>query len=235
MLEFLQNYWSILLAGVIAIVAIVALVIITRKPKDEIANQETEDKNTEETTDEETVNEQSIIEGATDTEEPTVTETEEEFEETVDETGEKAEEERVEPQKRRGRPRKNVEEVDDAETESQESVVEEVETEDQEIEDKESDEESESSEVEEPSDELESEEETEASSKAVKKTAIIYHVIYDKDLKEWLVRKNNGKRASKKAKTKEEAIIIAKQLCENNNATLRVHKKDGKFQKKSNI
>ena len=31
MLEFLQNYWSILLAGVIAIVAIVALVIITRK------------------------------------------------------------------------------------------------------------------------------------------------------------------------------------------------------------
>ena len=92
----------------------------------------------------------------------------------------------------------------------------------------------------EEAEEQEAEEEAEPTTETTKqettkKASTIYHVIYDKDLKEWAIRKNSSKRASKKAKTKEEAIAIATQLCENNDAKLVVHKRDGKFQKKANV
>ena len=58
-----------------------------------------------------------------------------------------------------------------------------------------------------------------------------YRLVYDKEAKEWVIKKENATRAIRRVKTKEEALKIAKQLSENQDANLVVHKKDGKFQK----
>ena len=58
-----------------------------------------------------------------------------------------------------------------------------------------------------------------------------YRLVYDKENKEWVIKKENAKRAIRRVKTKEEALKIAKRLSENQDANLVVHKKNGKFQK----
>ena len=62
-----------------------------------------------------------------------------------------------------------------------------------------------------------------------------YRVTYDKEQGNWVVKMDGANRASRRCATKEEALKVAKELAEKKDASLSVHKKDGKFQKKSNI
>ena len=62
----------------------------------------------------------------------------------------------------------------------------------------------------------------------------IYRVVYDKDNKEWLIKKDGATRIIRRVKTKAEALELATQFAENQDLSLSVQKKDGKFQKKSN-
>ena len=62
-----------------------------------------------------------------------------------------------------------------------------------------------------------------------------YRVTYDKEQGNWVVKMDGADRASRRCATKEEALKIAKELAEKKDASLSVHKKDGKFQKKANI
>lgn len=77
------------------------------------------------------------------------------------------------------------------------------------------------------------EEEKPAKEKEVKKEEkkITYGVTYDKEKHEWVVKKSGSTRASKRCSTKAEALEVAERLSEANGASLRVHKKNGKFQK----
>ncbi len=59
----------------------------------------------------------------------------------------------------------------------------------------------------------------------------VYGITYDKEAREWVVKKSGASRASKRCATKAEAMKVAEKLSETSNSTLRVHKKDGKFQK----
>ena len=67
--------------------------------------------------------------------------------------------------------------------------------------------------------------------KAEKQSRQKYMVIYDKDKKDWIVKKTDSARASKRCKTKAEALEVAKSLSEKQDLSLTVKKKDGKFQK----
>ena len=58
-----------------------------------------------------------------------------------------------------------------------------------------------------------------------------YRVVYDKEEKNWVVRIDGGKRASRRCATKAEALEVAKDLAKKKDADLSVHKKNGKFQK----
>lgn len=60
-----------------------------------------------------------------------------------------------------------------------------------------------------------------------------YRVVYDSVEKVWLIKKDGAKRIIRKVATKAEATKVAKELSENQNLNLILHKKDGKFQKKS--
>ena len=62
----------------------------------------------------------------------------------------------------------------------------------------------------------------------------VYRVIYDKDNKEWLIKKDGATRVIRRVRTKAEALELANQFAENQDLSLSVQKKDGKFQKKSN-
>lgn len=74
-------------------------------------------------------------------------------------------------------------------------------------------------------------EKVESEAKPEKEQKVSYGVTYDKENREWVVRKSGSSRASKRCATKEEALEVAEKLSKQNNATLRVHKKNGKFQK----
>lgn len=58
-----------------------------------------------------------------------------------------------------------------------------------------------------------------------------YRVVYDKNQKNWVVKIDGGKRASKRCATKAEALEVAKTLAKKKDADLSIHKKNGKFQK----
>ena len=58
-----------------------------------------------------------------------------------------------------------------------------------------------------------------------------YMVVYDKENKDWVVRKTDSERASKRCKTKAEALEVVTRLSENQELSVSVKKKDGKFQK----
>ena len=62
----------------------------------------------------------------------------------------------------------------------------------------------------------------------------IYRVVYDKENKEWLIKKDGATRVIRRVKTKAEALELATQFAENQDLAMSVQKKDGKFQKKSN-
>ena len=62
----------------------------------------------------------------------------------------------------------------------------------------------------------------------------IYRVIYDGENKEWMIKKDGAARVIRRVKTKAEALELAKKFAENQDLSLNVHKKDGKFQKKGN-
>lgn len=76
-------------------------------------------------------------------------------------------------------------------------------------------------------------EENKAEEKRSKGVRPSYRVIYDMSEKVWLIKKDGAKRVIRKVATKAEATKIAKELSENQNLNLTIHKKDGKFQKKS--
>ena len=67
--------------------------------------------------------------------------------------------------------------------------------------------------------------------KSAEKATERYRVVYDKENKNWIVRVDGGKRASRRCATKEEALKVAKDLAKKKDADLSVHKKNGKFQK----
>ena len=58
-----------------------------------------------------------------------------------------------------------------------------------------------------------------------------YMVTYDKENKEWVVKKTGAARASRRCRTKAEALEVAEHLAESQDLNLTVKKKDGKFQK----
>ena len=62
----------------------------------------------------------------------------------------------------------------------------------------------------------------------------VYRVIYDKENKEWLIKKDGASRIIRRVKTKAEALELATQFAENQELNITVQKKDGKFQKKTN-
>lgn len=58
-----------------------------------------------------------------------------------------------------------------------------------------------------------------------------YRIVYDKEQKNWIVKIDGGQKASRRCKTKAEALEVAKNLAKKKDADLSVHKKNGKFQK----
>ena len=77
------------------------------------------------------------------------------------------------------------------------------------------------------------EEKKEGETKVTAKTAEKYRVTYDKDKKDWVVKKDGAQRATKRFATKEEATAFAKEIAKNHDSGLAIHKKNGKFQKKN--
>lgn len=63
----------------------------------------------------------------------------------------------------------------------------------------------------------------------------VYRVIFDKDDKLWKIKKDGAKRIIDSKKTKEEALARVQELSKSQDANFVVYKKDGKFQKKSNL
>ena len=68
-----------------------------------------------------------------------------------------------------------------------------------------------------------------------KERKAIYRVVYDKENRVWLIKKDGAKRVIASFPTKEDALARVKELCESQNLKVIVHKKDGKFQKKNVI
>ena len=66
-----------------------------------------------------------------------------------------------------------------------------------------------------------------------KERKAIYRVVYDKENRVWLIKKDGAKRVIASFPTKEDALARVKELCESQNLKVIVHKKDGKFQKKN--
>ena len=60
----------------------------------------------------------------------------------------------------------------------------------------------------------------------------IYRVMYDKEARVWIIKKDGAKRKIASFPTKEAALTRVKELAETNELNFIVHKKDGKFQKK---
>ena len=60
-----------------------------------------------------------------------------------------------------------------------------------------------------------------------------YRVIYSKENKVWLIKRDGAKRTIASYKTKEQALNRVSELSKNQNAKVIVHKKDGKFQKQT--
>ncbi len=60
----------------------------------------------------------------------------------------------------------------------------------------------------------------------------IYRVVYDKDARLWLIKKDGAKRTIASYTTKEEALNRVKELSNSKELSFVVHKKYGKFQKK---
>lgn len=73
---------------------------------------------------------------------------------------------------------------------------------------------------------------------AVKKESFKYHISQNKDdksefFKQWRVRKSGSDKTIKYFKTQKEAISYAKQLADNNDASIVIHKEDGSIRKQN--
>jgi len=68
-----------------------------------------------------------------------------------------------------------------------------------------------------------------------KKRNVKYMVTYDKNQRDWVVKKTGSGRASKRCATKKEALEVVEKLSQKQDLKVSVQKKNGKFQKKSNI
>ncbi len=184
MLEFLKEYWPLLVCIVLIIVAIVLLVVFKDKDKPE----KSEEKN------------DNVVEEKTSTKLETsnldVTENKKVAKETK-ESKKTTKENKVEEKTEVKETEKKQEELNEETTEQPKS-----------------------------NDETKSVEKKEQAQK--------YMVSYDKESKQWVVKKTGATRASKRCKTKQEAMQVAEKLAEKQDLNLTVKKKDGKFQKKSN-
>lgn len=60
----------------------------------------------------------------------------------------------------------------------------------------------------------------------------VYRVLFDKNARLWLIKKDGAKRTIASFQTKDEALARVKELSSSNDLNFVVHKKDGKFQKK---
>ena len=58
-------------------------------------------------------------------------------------------------------------------------------------------------------------------------------MVYDKDARVWVIKKDGAKRNIASFPTKDEALARVKELSESQDLNFVVHKKDGKFQKKA--
>lgn len=63
----------------------------------------------------------------------------------------------------------------------------------------------------------------------------LYRVSFDKENKKWLITKDGAQRVIASFVTKAEAMDRVKELSKNQDLNFVVKKKDGKFQKKSNV
>lgn len=86
--------------------------------------------------------------------------------------------------------------------------------------------------VEEPAEEIVVESTVEEKDETGASRKPIYRLLYDKENKKWLIKKDGAKRTIDSFKTKEEALGRIQQLAANKDLKFIVHKKDGKFQKK---
>ena len=59
-----------------------------------------------------------------------------------------------------------------------------------------------------------------------------YRLTFDKEKHEWVIKRDGSERATRRVRTKEEALKVMEQLSDNQGVGTHVHKKDGKFQKK---
>ncbi len=180
-MEFLKEYWPLLVCIVLIIVAVVLLIVF--RDKNEQTQVETKQENKVETKDEKT----------------TKTKTEA----SKKEKGEMLEEPAKEDDKKEPVKEEKAEEKVEEKINKKEKPEELVETESNEMETK-------------------------------KETSQKYMVTYDKEAKQWVVKKTGATRASKRCKTKKEAMEVAEKLAESQDLNLTVKKKDGKFQKREN-
>ena len=70
---------------------------------------------------------------------------------------------------------------------------------------------------------------------AKKERKAVYRVVFDKDDSVWKIKKDGAKRTIASYKTKKEALDKVQALSKNQEINFVVNKKDGKFQKKSNL
>jgi outer membrane biosynthesis protein TonB len=68
-------------------------------------------------------------------------------------------------------------------------------------------------------------------SKANDNGAIVYHISQRKELNKWQVKRNQSQKAVKLFDTQKDAIDYAKDLAKNQNASIRIHSKEGKIRK----
>ena len=205
-MEFLKEYWPLLVCVVLIIIAVVVLFVFRDKPEDK---QGTTDV---------------TVDAKTDEQKPAL-ETEKTEEQTEQKEQKQAEEKTSEQPKqekpKKARKTKKVEKEETlTETETAEKPVEEAKAEEPTAEKQE--------EVKEP------EQTTSEEGMEDKKTAQKYMVTYDKEHKDWVVKKTGAARASKRCKTKKEAMEVAEKLAESQELNISVKKKDGKFQKREN-
>ena len=79
---------------------------------------------------------------------------------------------------------------------------------------------------------VKSEDVEKSESEEQKSRKAIYRVMYDKEARVWIIKKDGAKRKIASFPTKEAALTRVKELAETNELSFVVHKKDGKFQKK---
>lgn len=215
MLEFLKNYWELLLCGVLIIVVIVLLIVFRDKPaeSDKISDNKSKAESKDETkvdeikeqpekeekVEEKPESEQKVEEKPAETEK-VESENETEVVEEKSEPVEEKEPKKVKAKKKAKQPKKEVLEQPKTEVETPEEKAEEVEN----------------------------------VSKEEKAKLQKYMVTYDKEQKVWVVKKTGAKRASKLCKTKKEAMEVVTKLADSQDLNISVKKKDGKFQKREN-